>query len=78
MSSAATANEDDQIRAAIARNVRRLREARGLSPSGLAAAVGCDRGRIGKIESAKIAPGAALLLRLARILDTTVEQLASE
>lgn len=72
------AEEDQLMRQVIAANVKRRREALGLSPAALARAIGCDRARIGKIEAAKISPAAPLYLRLARALETTAESLAEE
>lgn len=73
-----SAGTEEDIRPRIAANVRRLREACGLSASELARKTGVDRARIGKIEAARITPGAALLLRLATALDTTAEKLAAK
>lgn len=69
---------DDDLRATIGHNIRRLREAKGLRKSDLAKACAVDPIRINKLETGQIAPGGALLLRLARALDTTAEALASE
>ena len=67
---------DEAFRRQLGANVSRLREAKGLKPTELAAAVGVERIRISRIEKGEHAPGAARLLRLAKALDTTAEALA--
>ena len=57
-------------------NIRRLREARGLSQNALAAAAGLDQGHLSTIEGGKRAnPTAAVLVALARALGVTVDDL---
>ncbi|UJR85746.1 substrate-binding domain-containing protein [Sandaracinus amylolyticus] len=55
--------------------LRALREARGLSQIALAAAASLSRQSIGAIEAGRAVPGVDVALRLARVLDTTVEEL---
>lgn len=69
---------EDDLRSHVGANVRRLRESLSLAPSELARLTGVDRARIYKIESSQISPGAALLLRLARALGVSAEELAKE
>jgi len=52
-----------------------LRKTRGLSASQLAQAAGCSRQTIYAIEAASFVPNTAVALRLARILETSVEEL---
>lgn len=74
---------DDDLRRRVGANVKTLREAKGMSQYGLAEAVGLrkakylDVARIAKLERGEIGPGAALLVRLARVLETTVEVLCA-
>lgn len=70
------AEKDELFRQQIGANVSRLREDKGMKPTELAAAVGVERIRISRIEKGEHAPGAALLLRLAKALGTTAEKLA--
>lgn len=69
---------DEELRGRVAANVGRLREAKGMLKADLAKAAGVDRIRINKIEAGQISPGGALLLRLARALDVSAEELAGE
>jgi molybdate-binding protein/DNA-binding XRE family transcriptional regulator len=69
---AASKSEDTMSR------VRRLREVRGLSQIELAAAVGLTRQSVHSIESGRSIPAVDVALRLANILDCSVESLFGE
>ena len=58
-------------------NLGKLRRARGLSAIRLAAAVGVSRQTIYAMEAGTYVPNTAVALRLARALDTAVEELFS-
>lgn len=59
----------------LANRVREAREARALTQQVLAEAVGVTRQTIIAIEKAKFGPSVALALKLAHVLDATVESL---
>jgi len=56
-------------------NVRREREAQGLSQDALAQRIGMDPAEIRRIESARRDPGIRVVARLAAGLETTVSKL---
>lgn len=58
--------------------VRTLRKAQRLTQAELAAAVGVSRQTIVAVEQGDYAPSVFLALRIARTLDTTVEELFGE
>ena len=55
--------------------IKELRRARGYRQEDLAAALGVTRQTINAIENNKYDPSLPLAMRLARYLDTTVEEL---
>jgi transcriptional regulator with XRE-family HTH domain len=57
----------------IARNLRKFREAKGLSMSALARLIDDYPSTIQRIEEAKNMPGVGLLTRLAEALDQSIE-----
>ena len=59
----------------IATNLAELRRKRGLSAIRLAAAAGISRQTIYAMEAGTFIPNTAVALKLARALDTTVEEL---
>jgi molybdate-binding protein/DNA-binding XRE family transcriptional regulator len=58
-------------------NLAELRRKRGLSANHLAAAIGVSRQAIYAMEAGTYVPNTAVALRLARVLETTVEELFS-
>jgi putative molybdopterin biosynthesis protein len=60
------------------RALREAREARGLTQAGLAEAAGVSRQSLVAIESGRSEPSVGLALRLARVLERSVEQLFDE
>lgn len=65
----------DDVAAALARNQRRLRTARGLSLDGLATRAGVSRGMLLQIEQQRVNPSLAILVRVADALDASVTEL---
>ncbi len=61
--------DPDEVKAAIARNLRHLREDHGLTQQSLAALSRASLVTLKQIESAKILPDIVLIGRLAQILD---------
>src|SRR5215469_13468103 len=59
----------------IENNLARLREKRGISAAGLAKMVGVSRQTIYAMEASSYVPNTAVALKLARALETTVEEL---
>jgi transcriptional regulator with XRE-family HTH domain len=59
------------------RNLRRLREERGLSQDALAQRAGMDAAEIRRIEWARRDPGVRVVARLARALDVKVSDLTA-
>lgn len=57
--------------------VKELRRARGMRQEDLARALGVTRQTINAIENARYDPTLALAMKLARLLETPVEQLFS-
>ena len=57
--------------------VKKLRRARGMRQEDLARALGVTRQTINAIENARYDPTLALAMKLARLLETPVEQLFS-
>jgi putative transcriptional regulator len=57
--------------------VREARSAKGLTQAALAESVGVSRQSINYIEQGTFAPSVSLALRIARVLETTVEELFS-
>jgi len=57
--------------------VREVRSARGLTQASLAESVGVSRQSINYIEQGTFAPSVILAIRIARVLQTTVEDLFS-
>lgn len=66
-----------QITPDLRNRVRELRAARGLSQQALASRAGLTRQTVSAIENHRYAPGTAAAFRLARVLDTTVDDLFS-
>ncbi len=63
----------------IARNLRTLRDLRGLSQLELAQRVGVSRRTVARLEAAEIAdPGIDQMREMARVLGVTVEMLAEQ
>lgn len=58
-------------------HVREVRSSKGLTQASLAEAVGVSRQSINYIEQGTFAPSVTLALRIARVLETTVEELFS-
>jgi len=56
-------------------SLRRVRHERGLSQEALAAATGLSANFVGEMERGLKAPGLAVIVRLARALDTSVNEL---
>lgn len=56
-------------------SLRRVRHERGLSQEALAAATGLSANFVGEMERGLKAPGLAVIVRLARALDTSVHEL---
>ena len=61
----------------IENNLARLREKRGVSAAGLARMVGVSRQTIYAMEAGSYVPNTAVALKLARVLETSVEELFS-
>lgn len=68
----------DEISANLARNVRQLREARGLSQQALASLSGVPRPTWTHLESGGANPTLAVLLKVAGALGVTVEELIAK
>jgi transcriptional regulator with XRE-family HTH domain len=62
-------DDPEAVKAAIARNLRRLREARGLTQKSLAELSQASLANLKEIESAKALPDIALMAELARIFE---------
>src|SRR5262245_12386326 len=62
----------------VADNIRRCRRARGLSQDRLAEIIGVPRDQMNKWENARWEPTAVNLLRIAKALEVTVEDLYDE
>lgn len=62
----------------IGANIRRLREAEGLTQSALADATGCREKQISHWERGRNVPSLRYLLALASALSVTVEELAHD
>jgi transcriptional regulator with XRE-family HTH domain len=62
-------------RALVARNVRRLRVARGISQEHLAVDAGIDRTYVGRLERGRENPTVAVLERIAVALDASIVDL---
>lgn len=56
-------------------DVRELREARGLSQAALGERLGVSRQTINSIETGKYDPSLPLAIKLARLFETTVEEI---
>lgn len=59
----------------IANNVRAEREARGMTQSELGAAIGLTRQTVAAIEQRRYSPSLEAAFRIARLFETTVDQL---
>ena len=59
----------------IANNVRTEREARGMTQSELGAAIGLTRQTVAAIEQRRYSPSLEAAFRIARLFETTVDQL---
>jgi DNA-binding XRE family transcriptional regulator len=68
----------DEIQPKITSHVKTYRQAKGWSQAQLADAVGVKRQAIYDIESGRYLPNTGVAIRLAKILDCTVETLFSE
>jgi ribosome-binding protein aMBF1 (putative translation factor) len=64
-----TLDDPAAVRTTLARNLRRLREARGLTQKFLAERAGTNLATVKDIESARALPDIALMADLARALD---------
>lgn len=62
-------------RALVARNLRRLRVARGLSQEQLAVDAGIDRTYVGRLERGRANPTVAVLERIAAALEAPIVEL---
>lgn len=58
--------------------IRRLRSTKGLSQESLALAAGVDRGYLGRIERGDSVVALLVVIKIARALGVTVEQLMGE
>jgi transcriptional regulator with XRE-family HTH domain len=58
----------------VARNIRRLRVARGLSQEVLAVDAGIDRTYVSRLERGLADPGVAILEKLARALSSNIDE----
>lgn len=58
--------------------LRRVRRERGLSQEALAAATGLSANFVGEMERGLKAPGLGVIVRLARALDTSVQELLAD
>jgi transcriptional regulator with XRE-family HTH domain len=65
----------DDVRWTIGRNVRRLREAAGITQVELAEKARMDRSSISKFEVGRANPSVLTLSRIAKVLQTDVQQL---
>jgi transcriptional regulator with XRE-family HTH domain len=63
---------------ALGEAIRRVRTAKGISQEQLALLAGADRSHLGRIERADNEIAFLLLVRIAKALDVTVEQLMSD
>jgi transcriptional regulator with XRE-family HTH domain len=66
----------DSALLALGSAIRRLRKEKGMSQEQLALLAGVDRSHLGRIERADNEIAFLLLVKIARALDTTVEQLS--
>jgi len=66
-----------KLRRTVARNLRRLRQKRGLSQEELADRAGLNRNYVGMIEREENAPTVDALEQLAKALDINVAELLS-
>lgn len=64
----------DNPKTQFGRNVRRLREALGLTQEALGAAAGLDRSYVGGVERGERNPSLSTIAQLARALQTPVAQ----
>lgn len=64
----------DNPKTQFGRNVRRLREALGLTQEALGAAAGLDRSYVGGVERGERNPSLSTIAQLARALQTPVTQ----
>jgi transcriptional regulator with XRE-family HTH domain len=69
---------DQQAMRRIAKNLRRFREAAGLSMSALARDIGDYPNAIERIEKARNMPGVGLMTRIAERLDKTLDDFLEE
>jgi transcriptional regulator with XRE-family HTH domain len=69
-------DDPEAVKAAIARNLRRLREARGLTQKALAEMSQASLANLKEIESAKALPDIGLMAELARIFEVPCTALA--
>jgi transcriptional regulator with XRE-family HTH domain len=69
-------DDPEAVKAAIGRNLRRLREARGLTQKSLAELSQASLANLKEIESARALPDIGLMAELARILDVPCTALA--
>jgi transcriptional regulator with XRE-family HTH domain len=67
--------QPDEIAAALARNLRDLRQARQLSLDALAGLAGVSRGMLLQIEGQRVNPSLAILVRIADALDVSLSAL---
>jgi transcriptional regulator with XRE-family HTH domain len=58
--------------------IRRLRSAREMSQEALALAAGIDRGYVGRVERGDSVVALLVIIKIARALNVTVEQLMAE
>ena len=61
---------------ALAENIKSCRESKGMTQEQLAEAVGLSRGSIAKIETGWKVPSLEKAILIAKLLDTTCEELA--
>ncbi len=69
-------DDPEAVKATIGRNLRRLREARGLTQKSLAELAQASLANLKEIESAKVLPDIALIGELARIFEVPCAALA--
>lgn len=75
MESCQLVDMDDNVPTWLARNVRQLRDARGLTQAQLAAAAGVPRPTLANLESGEANPTLAVLTRVASALQVSLEEL---
>ena len=68
---------DRQLGATLARNLKKAIKEKGIEQKELAEACGTEQASISRYVNNKQYPNGIMLVRLARALDTTVEQLTS-